>query len=167
MEVTNMFRKMRRGGQELSEEESGAILMEGSTGVLAVTGDDGYPYAVPMNYAYHKGKLVFHCAQKGHKIDGIGRSDKVTFCVVGRDRVVARAFATDYRSVIAFGQARVVLEDDARREALEALVRKYSPQYLNEGMKEIKRELPAVCVVEMTIEHMTGKAARKDIADME
>jgi uncharacterized protein len=162
-----MFREMRRGAQELSEEENRAILEGGSTGILAVTGDEGYPYAVPLNYTYHNGKVVFHCARKGHKIDAIARSDKVTFCVVGRDRVVPRAFATNYQSVIVFGRARVVQDDEERREALEALVRKYSLSYLEEGKEEIERDLAAVCVVEIAIEHMTGKAARKDITEME
>ena len=45
-----MFREMRRKNQLLSQEENIAILQNGTTGTLAVLGDDDYPYAVPINY---------------------------------------------------------------------------------------------------------------------
>ena len=48
-----MFREMRRKRQAISLEESIAVLMRGTSGVLAVSGDNGYPYAVPISYAYY------------------------------------------------------------------------------------------------------------------
>ncbi|MBQ8929177.1 MAG: pyridoxamine 5'-phosphate oxidase family protein, partial [Oscillospiraceae bacterium] len=71
-----MFRTMRRYRQELSPEVCRQILTRGTTGVLAVCGDDGYPYTIPLNYIYTEGKLYFHGAKTGHKIDAIRRSDK-------------------------------------------------------------------------------------------
>ena len=77
-----MFRGMRRKRQLLSEAETIAMLQSCTSGVLAVQGDDDYPYAVPLSFAYEDGRLFFHSAQAGHKIDAIERNDKVSFCVI-------------------------------------------------------------------------------------
>ena len=66
-----MFREMRRKKQQLADEECRSILERGKTGVLAVNGDDGYPYAVPVNYVFSNGKIYFHSALSGHKVDAI------------------------------------------------------------------------------------------------
>ena len=95
-----MFREMRRKKQALSTEESLAILNRGISGVLAVTGDQGYPYAVPLSYVYDNNKIFFHCALSGHKLDAIAANNKVSFCVVGQDRVMPQEYTTYFRSVI-------------------------------------------------------------------
>ena len=61
-----MFRPMRRFKQQLTMERCEEILQKGSYGVLAVLGDEGYPYTVPLNYHYHNGKIFFHsgCTEK-------------------------------------------------------------------------------------------------------
>jgi len=61
-----MFREMRRKKQALLFEECAEILKKGASGVLAVSGDVGYPYAVPLSYAYDGAKIYFHCAKCGH-----------------------------------------------------------------------------------------------------
>jgi nitroimidazol reductase NimA-like FMN-containing flavoprotein (pyridoxamine 5'-phosphate oxidase superfamily) len=154
-----MFREMRRKKQLLSEEETIGVFNSCTSGVLAVTGDDDYPYAVPLSYTFKDGKLFFHCAKTGHKIDGIKRNDKVSFTVIDKDEIIQKTFTTHFRSATAFGRARILTEDAERREALEALVKKYSPDYVKEGQKEIEGDWNVVCVVELKIEYMTGKAA--------
>ena len=77
-----MFRDMRRKQQALPYEESVTILESASSGVLAVLGDEGYPYTVPLSYVYREGKLYFHCASEGHKLDAIRGCDKASFCVI-------------------------------------------------------------------------------------
>ena len=155
-----MFREMRRSKQQLSEEETVKILKNSSSGVLSVTGDDDYPYAVPVSYVYKDGSIFIHCAKEGHKIDGIKRNDKVTFCVIGKDEVVQEDFTTRYRSVIVFGRAAVIADDERKRFALESIVEKYSPDFRTEGQQEIEKAWNHVCMLEITIEHMTGKASR-------
>jgi uncharacterized protein len=162
-----MFREMRRKKQLLSEEETREIMKAHSSGVLAVTGDDGYPYTVPISYTYTDGKLYFHCAKEGHKIDGIKRNDKVSFCVIEKDKVIQETFTTHFRSVVAFGKDRILTEDSDRRAALESLVEKYSPDYIQEGQKEIEKDWGRVCLVEVEIEHMTGKAAIEIVKNKE
>lgn len=154
-----MFRPMRRKNQALSEAETIEILKTCTSGVLAVAGDEDYPYAVPLSYAYEDGKVFFHCAAEGHKIDGIKRNNKVSFCVIKTDDVIQKTFTTHYKSVVVFGKARILNAESEKRHGLECLVKKYSPDFVPEGQVEIERDLKKVCVVEISIEHVTGKAA--------
>ena len=154
-----MFREMRRKKQLLSEAETIEILQSCTSGVLAVAGDDDYPYAVPLSYVYKDGKLFFHFAKAGHKVDSIMRNNKVSFCVIKTDDVIQETFTTHFRSAIVFGRARILTEDSEKKYALECLVEKYSPEYISKGQAEIEREWKVVCVAEVQIEHMTGKAA--------
>jgi uncharacterized protein len=154
-----MFRDMRRKKQSLSEEETIEILKTCTSGVLAVTGDNGYPYAVPLSYAYNDGKLYFHFAKEGHKLDSIAKNNKVSFCVIQTDQVIPETFTTHFRSAVVFGRARLLTEDSEKKYALECLVEKYSPNYISEGRSEIERDWKRVCAAEVAIEHMTGKAS--------
>jgi uncharacterized protein len=154
-----MFRGMRRKRQDLSQTETIAMLQACTSGVLAVHGDDGYPYAVPLSFAYEDGRLFFHSAKAGHKIEALERNEKASFCVIAADDVVQSTFTTHFRSAVVFGKARVVTEDDEKKHALVCLARKYSPDYVEAADAEIDGALKRVCVIELAIEHMTGKAA--------
>ncbi|WP_343208796.1 pyridoxamine 5'-phosphate oxidase family protein [Anaerolentibacter hominis] len=154
-----MIRNMRRFRQQLTEEECILMLERGTSGVLSVLGDDGYPYGVPLSYVYHDGTIIFHCAKSGHKIDAMTRNDKVSFCVIDQDHIVPEEFTTYFRSVIVFGRARILEGDAQKRSAIEKLAKKYSPTDEEGRMQEIEREFHLLCMVELTIEHMTGKEA--------
>ncbi len=154
-----MFRGMRRTKQLLPESEAIEMLQSCTSGVLAVLGDDDYPYAVPMSFAYEDGKIFMHCATGGHKLDSIARHDKVSFAVVAADDVVQETFTTHFRSAIAFGRARVLTNDAEKRHALECLAKKYSPDYLEKAPSEIDGAWKRTCALEVAIEHVTGKAA--------
>lgn len=160
-----MFREMRRTKQLLSEAETIAMLESCTSGVLAVQGDDGYPYAVPLSFAYEDGKLFFHCAQTGHKIDAVERNAKASFCVIATDDVQPSTFTTHFRSAIAFGRVRILTGDEEKRHALDCLVNKYSPDHLEAANAEIERDWKRVCALELAIEHMTGKAAIEIVRD--
>ena len=71
------FRQMRRFKQAASQEECEAVLAAAPRGVLAVHGENGYPYGLPINYVYAGGKIYFHCAKAGHKLDAVRANDKV------------------------------------------------------------------------------------------
>ncbi len=154
-----MFREMRRKNQQMSEERCAAVLERGTSGVLAVSGDDGYPYAVPLSYVYHDGKIIFHCAMAGHKLDAIRRCDKVSFCVIDQDEVVPEKYTTFFRSVIAFGRIKILEDEAAKRAAVDVLAQRYCPGHEEARMAEINGAMPRLCVLEMSIEHMTGKEA--------
>ena len=89
-----MFREMRRKGQALPAEEITAVLYRGRSGVLALSGDDNYPYALPISYVYDGNHIYFHCARSGHKLDAIQRNCKASFCVVDQDQIVPEEYTT-------------------------------------------------------------------------
>ena len=152
-----MFRDMRRSRQQLSEAESIEILQSASSGVLALSGDGGYPYAVPLSYVYSKGKLYFHCALTGHKIDAIHRSDKASFCVIAQDQVIPEKYTTVYVSVIAFGRMRILEAEEDKRSAAMLLAEKYNPGHEVEATAEVDGAISRMHILELSIEHLTGK----------
>lgn len=155
-----MFREMRRNKQALSEEEIDMILRKGSSGVLALSGDDGYPYALPISYAADGDRIIFHSAKSGHKIDSIRRNPKASFCVIDSDVVVPEEYTTYFRSVIVFGTMRIVEDDGEKREAIEKLALKYAPDDSIERRNDaIEKEWNPLCILEMIIEHKSGKEA--------
>ena len=157
-----MFREMRRKRQMLSEDDCKIILREGTSGVLALSGDDGYPYAVPLSYVYDGEKIFFHCAKSGHKLDAIRRNPKASFCVIGQDKVVPEEYTTYYRSVIAFGTVRILEDDREKYDSVQEIALKYAPLDTEEQRRAaIEREWGGLCMLEMTIEHLTGKEARE------
>lgn len=152
-----MFRPMRRFKQQLSKEECEEILNNCKSGVLAVIGDNGYPYAVPLSYVYFNEKIYFHCAKEGHKVDALANNNKVSFCVVAKDDVVPEKLTTYFKSVIIFGKAKK-LEGKALQEAAMQLGLKYNKN--EKSVKdEIQKALARMSCFEIQIEHITGKQA--------
>lgn len=153
-----MFRAMKKSKQLLPQEYTERILKRRSHGVLACAGDEGYPYAVPLNYVYVDGKIYFHSAKAGHKIDAILKEPKVSFAVVDEDTVVSIEYTSYFRSAICFGKARIV-EGDEWFAAFEALGEKY----LSDLPHEMRRNKIEGCqrshIVAIDVEHMTGKQA--------
>ncbi|MBU5439719.1 pyridoxamine 5'-phosphate oxidase family protein [Tissierella sp. MSJ-40] len=153
-----MFRKMRRNKQLLSIDDIVAVMERCTNGVLACMGDNDYPYAVPLSYVYFDNKIYFHSAKVGHKVDAIIKNPKVSFSVIDEDTIVSGEYTTYFRSVIAFGKARVV-EGDEWVKGFEALVEKYS----GDQPKKAKQKEISGCtqshVIAIDIEHITGKEA--------
>lgn len=82
-----MFRPLRRKKRAISDEAARELLATCKRGVFAVNGDDGYPYAIPVNYFFdaEHDKIYFHGAKAGHKVDSLRRDDKVCFTVYGNE----------------------------------------------------------------------------------
>lgn len=153
-----MFRKMRRTKQQLSRQECLDILSAATHGVLAVHGDGGYPYAVPMSYVLWEDRIYLHCAGEGHKLDAVKANGKVSFCVVAQDDVIPETYSTDYRSVIVFGRAAVVEDPEVKRAAIIRLAKKYAPDNSPAHMNtEIDDSFARLVVLEITPEHISGK----------
>ena len=151
---------MRRDAQQLTQAQAEEILLRGSTGTLAVCGDEGYPYAVPLNYLCSDGRIYIHCAKSGHKLDAIAQNDRVSFCVIDKDTVVPDALTTHFRSAIAFGRARLLTEPTELADAVRALSEKYAPALPPERIdRAIESEMPALAVLVIEIEHLSGKEA--------
>lgn len=153
-----MFREMRRKKQQLTKEACDEILSCGTSGVLALSGDGGYPYAVPLSYVYSQGKIYFHCATSGHKIDAINQDPKASFCVIGQDQVIPEKYTTCYRSVIVFGTVRILEDDQEKMDAVKILAEKYSPHESPASRQDaIQKDWDRLCMLELTVEHLTGK----------
>ena len=156
-----MFRDMRRFRQQISEEECFEVLRSTKRGVLSVIGDDGYPYGMPMNHWYceEDGKIYFHGAKEGHKLDAVRACDKVSFCVMDEGYRKEGDWALNIRSVVVFGRIRVFSyeeEPEKVREICIGLSAKFTddPDYAD---KEIAKLSGNVLCFEITPEHMTGK----------
>lgn len=153
-----MFREMRRFKQQISEDECIHILKEEPRGVLSMLGDDGYPYGIPISHYYcdEDGKIYFHGAKVGHKIDSIKAYDKASFCVYDKGYRKEGEWALNIKSVVIFGRIQLVEDEEKSRMICTRLCRKFTDdeEYLR---KELENAFPRVQCLEMTIEHMTGK----------
>ncbi len=156
------FCKMRRFKQELSEEECIEILKKEPRGVLSVFDENGYPYGIPMNHWYNEvdGKLYFHGAKSGHKLDAIKKYDKVSFCVYDSGYRNEGEWALNIKCVVVFGRMKVVEDPDKMVEICTNIGHKFTDdkEYLED---ELQRALPRVLCLELTPEHMTGKRVKE------
>ncbi len=156
------FCKMRRFKQELSKEECIEILKKEPRGVLSVFDENGYPYGIPMNHWYNEadGKLYFHGAKSGHKLDAIKKYDKVSFCVYDSGYRNEGEWALNIKSVVVFGRMKVVEDPDKMVEICTNIGHKFTDdkEYLED---ELQRALPRVLCLELIPEHMTGKRVKE------
>ena len=82
-----MFKPIRKKINEIDHSAAEALLQSNRRGILAMNGDNGYPYAIPINYFYDcvGQKIYFHGAKAGHKVESLKTSDKVCFTVYGNE----------------------------------------------------------------------------------
>lgn len=155
------FRPMRRKRQELAQEESITILQKATSGTLALLGDNGYPYAVPISYVYHEGKLYFHSAVEGHKVDAIRQCEKASFCVIEQDEVHPEKYTTFFRSVIAFGKIHIIEDETEKLQMARMLGNRYNPDQDEALQKELENGLARMLMIRFDIEHLTSKEAKE------
>ena len=156
-----MFREMRKKRQQLSKKESLAALQRGSSGVLALSGDNEYPYAVPISYVLDGSAIYFHSAAEGHKIDAIRRNPKASFSVTDMDLILPERLTTCYRSVIAFGRIRILEDAEEILHAVDKLGEKYLPEHMEHFLAEFERNRKKLCVFRFDIESLTGKQSKE------
>ncbi len=153
-----MFRKMRRIKQQITEDECIEILKKEPRGVLSLIGEDGYPYGIPINqfYCEEDGKLYFHGAKTGHKIDAIRQCEKASFCIYDEGYRREGEWALNIRSVVVFGTIRLVEDPEKAKWICTKICQKFTEDeaYLE---NELVHALPNVQCLEFTPEHMTGK----------
>lgn len=157
-----MFRPIRKKKNEIGIQAAERLLQESRRGVLAVNGDDGYPYAIPINYVYDKNdhKIYFHGMKVGHKVDALCACDKVCFTVYGNETIREEAWAPYMQSVVVFGRCHLMTQGPDATARLRQLARKYYPndQLVEE---EIARAGSAAQVFELEIEHLSGKEVQE------
>ncbi|WP_142413921.1 pyridoxamine 5'-phosphate oxidase family protein [Hathewaya massiliensis] len=155
-----MFKELRNSKRQLQDHDLERILNEGEYGVLATIGENQYPYSTPLSYVYINNSLYFHGASEGHKLKNIKLNEKVSFSVVQGTEILQERFTTKYESVIIFGKASTVVDEEEKRTALMAFIDKYSPDFKKEGVEYINRAASKTNIVKITIDHATAKGNR-------
>ena len=141
----DMKREMYKKDRQMSAEAVEKAFAAGNHGTLAVNGDDGYPYAVPVNYVY------------GYKIEALKNSDRVCFSAILNSRVQQDMFTAAYQSVVAFGRASFVEDDAERRRILEQFIYKLSPDFVEGGMKFVDAAIGKTALICIDVEEIKGK----------
>ncbi len=160
------FRPVRRSERQITADQIERILMTSEIGYLGVLGDNRYPYVIPLGFCYDnsKGRIYFHSALAGHKLDAIKEHAKVCFSVVGPTTVLPDDFSLAYESVVVFGKAHVV-DGVEKRQLLQKMFDKYflgkGKVSVQEGLEYIDENIDKTIVVGIDIEHMTGKKRAK------
>jgi len=153
-----MFRKMRLGKKGLSQDQAWQVLEKAHYGVLAVLGDSGYPYGVPVQYVVMNKAIYIHCAKQGHKLDAIAAEPKVCFTAVSDMQILADDFNTAFHSAVAFGKAALLEDEQEILAALWKIFEKYTPDHLEAAKDYLADNLAATAVIKITVDHLTGKA---------
>lgn len=158
----NMFRPLRRKKNERTVDQAKALLRSARRGVLAVNGDEGYPYAIPINYWYdeEKQRIIFHSAKAGYKVDALNASDKVCFTVYGNESVRKEEWAPYVESVVVFGRCHAIEEEESAKAALVQFARKYYPSE-DLIVQAMERSWHGVRMYQIDIEHLSGKEVQE------
>lgn len=152
------FREMRRKKRQLSEEQAIEILKAQKWGVLSVSGEEGYPYGVPINYGYVGGKIYMHSTSKeSHKMDAIRNNEKVCLTVVEKEDLVVEEYTTHYRSVIVFGKARIIDTTEEKVIAIGKMMQGIVPEHKGNVMEHCGSLPSDFTMIEIVPEHITGK----------
>ena len=153
-----MFRKMRRSTQALTKEEIIEVLKNETRGVLSLNGDDGYPYGVPINHYYDEetGKLYFHGANFGYRVEAMKRDPKVSYCVYGQEYQKEGDRAKYVKSVIIFGKVELIEDIEEIKNWSRKLCGKFPcPQeYI---VLEIEKDAARTLCFAINIEDINGK----------
>jgi len=153
-----MFRPMRRFKQQLFDQETLEVLANAKRGVLSVIGDDGWPYGVWLNPHYRKedGRIYFHGAKEGHKIDALRKDARASFTVIDDGVHDDGGWAYTFHSVVVFGRIEFVEDHEFSLELCRELARRFNPSEADIE-KEIQMAGSRVQVLCLIPEHITGK----------
>ena len=157
-----MFRDMRRIDRDKGSLAGIEILKNSDVSFLStISVDNGYPYTIPMNHVYLDGNIYYHCSKKGHKIDNINENNKVCVSAVANYEFVPEKFTVGYKSVVAFGKASIVIDEDEKRKVLREVVKRYCTDYIEEGNEYIEKLFVITDIIKVVPEKIVGKASKE------
>ena len=148
---------MRRKDRQMTEEDSVGLLKAGNYGILSTVNSDNSAYGIPLSYVYVDGLIYLHCALEGRKIDNIIYNPKICFTVVSDVEPLPSAFSTKYKSVVVFGELIIIEDLEEKRKGLTEILKKYSQNYMDSGLRHIEDALDSVKVLKIEPLHITGK----------
>jgi len=147
----------------LDESAARALIAKAEYGVLSMSGQDGDPYGIPINYVWDGGDLLYvHCAPDGRKLRLLRENPKVSFCIVGSVKLQSTRFTTVYESVVMKGTAELVETDEERWQAIRLILRKLAPEHIEEGIRQSQRSFGRVAIVRIRVSEFSGKCKRMD-----
>ena len=155
------FRKMRRNGKQLSEQDAYKVLKKCNYIILSTKLENGYPYSVPLNHVYENGRIYFHCALEGQKVDAFRYDDKVCISAVEKGDIIPEKFSTAFTSITAFGRISLVEDEEERMTGFTSLIKRFSPEFYESGIKYIEKLKHKTALYAVDIEHITGKSSIK------
>ncbi len=150
------MRTMRKIERQMDDIEALELLKKGEYGILSTCGEDNKPYGIPLSYIIIDKNIYFHCAGIGSKLDNISQNDNVCFTVVGKTKVQQDKFSTEYESVVAFGRA-IRLSEEEKYEPLMEFIRKYSPEFIEEGQLYIDKAKGITTLIKIEVYSFSGK----------
>ncbi len=156
-----MTAEMRRKDRQLSEEEAYELLRKAEYGILSTVCPDGTPYGLPISFVLDGNVIYMHCSnQGGQKLINIQNSSAACFTVIGQTQLLPEAFSTRYMSAMAFGRIRIVEDAIDKRKGIEAILYRYSPEYIEKGMKYIDAAINKIHILRLDIERITAKGRK-------
>lgn len=155
-----MFKDMRRNELQLSEEETRKKLAGCPYITLAMMGDNGYPYSLPISFVYEEGRLFIHGYKSGHKVEALTNHEKVSFSAVYENEVNPAGFTVAYTSIVAFGRAKRLVDSEKER-AIRLIIEKYSAAHKEKGERVVQSLWDNFTAFEIEIDHITGKSSMK------
>ena len=153
-----MFRELRRIKQKIEISECIELLKKTKRATLALSGDNDYPYSLPINYYYDENSnaIYFHSAKEGHKIDSIKRNNKISLSIIGDEYKDDEGYFYYVKSVIVFGRANIVDDVEEKYNYLKIFGMKYFPSE-EYTIDELKRSMDRALLIKINIEHISGK----------
>ena len=150
------MKNMRKIERQMTAEETLEVLNKGEYGVLSTVDSEMQTHGTPISYVNIAGKVYFHCALEGLKLDNILINPKVCFTVVGKTKVLPDKFSTEFESIMAYGKASII-QGEEKILVLREIIKKYSPEFIESGEQYISKAAEKTCVVKIDVNHITGK----------
>ena len=153
--------KVRRQDRLLDEARAREIHASAEYGYLSLIDLNGKPYGVPLNFVWDgEDSIYFHCADEGKKIDILESYDLVSFCVVCKVNLLPSQFTTEYERIILECETTICTYEEEQLYAYELLLKKYSPNDVELGMKYVRKSLLRSCIVRLDVVTWSGKSKK-------
>lgn len=156
------MRKMRRSQYQMSPEDTERALREENWGVLSVYGEGGFPYGVPMNYAWAEGTILLHCtAGESHRLDALRRNSRVCFTVVPEHTIDRENWTTAYTSILVFGEAEILSRPEDVLPAMWAFMGRLSPERQEDALRACNPTTAKMVMIRIRPVLVTGRQNRR------
>ena len=110
---------IRRKDRLMGEKRAIELLSSSEYGIMSMVDENDQPYGIPLNFVWDGGACIYiHCSPVGRKMDILRRHDRVSFCIIGNVGLQPSRFTTEYESVVIYGKAAIVYNDNERMEAI-------------------------------------------------